>query len=121
MDLRVKKSNVSGKGVFADRDFKKGEVIIDYSQCSKFITKADLKGLSDYQMKYVSKINGKYLYFYSPARYVNHSCEPNAYTTGKQDIALKPIREGEEIFVDYTKEGVKGFGDKCKCSAEKHK
>src|SRR3989344_4136950 len=30
-DLAVKKSKIEGKGVFADRDFKKGEIIIKWN------------------------------------------------------------------------------------------
>ena len=32
---------------------------------------------------------------------INHSCEPNAWLTGLNVTARKPIRDGEEITLDY--------------------
>ena len=34
-------------------------------------------------------------------RYLNHSCDPNAVLIGLQLVAIKPIRQREEITFDY--------------------
>ncbi len=34
-------------------------------------------------------------------RFLNHSCRPNAEFVGRQLIAIRPIRTGEEITFDY--------------------
>jgi SET domain-containing protein len=55
------------------------------------------------------------------ARYINHSCRPNAkgYTTGKQIWiwSTKSIKAGEEITIDYGKEYLAAHIKRCKCPA----
>ncbi|HUQ33119.1 MAG TPA: SET domain-containing protein [Pyrinomonadaceae bacterium] len=53
------------------------------------------------------------------ARYINHSCSPNAkgYTTGRRIWiwSLKAIKAGEEITIDYGKEYLDAHIEQCKC------
>lgn len=53
------------------------------------------------------------------ARYINHSCRPNAkgYTTGKRIWiwSLKALKAGEEITIDYGKEYMDAHIKRCKC------
>ena len=53
------------------------------------------------------------------ARYINHSCRPNAkgYTTGRRIWiwSLKAIKAGEEITIDYGKEYLDAHIKRCKC------
>lgn len=53
------------------------------------------------------------------ARYINHSCRPNAkgYTTGRRIWiwSLKAIKAGEEITIDYGKEYLDAHIERCKC------
>ena len=37
-DVIVKKSFIQDKGVFANRDFKRGEIVIEWKACSKVLT-----------------------------------------------------------------------------------
>ena len=37
-----------------------------------------------------------------PWRYINHSCEPNCGLKGRTVVALRRIRKGEEITIDYS-------------------
>jgi len=116
-DIIIKKSKIHGKGVFANRDFKKGEVVIDYSTCSEKLTEKQVKKLSENQKRYVSFINGKYVLFKSPANYVNHSCDANTKTSKKGDVALRNIKKGEEITGDYSNENIL-VKIKCKCGSK---
>ncbi len=55
------------------------------------------------------------------ARYINHSCEPNAqgFTTGKRVWiwSLREIKAGEEITIDYGEQYIKTHIKRCKCES----
>jgi len=112
-DVIVKDAGKKGRGLFANRDFKKGEVILFYDLITvkKRYTLEEIErsGIDSEHREYVRR--GKYVLDYSPASYVNHSCDPNAYVefktlSKKYLIALKPIRKREEITKDYTLEAI---------------
>lgn len=122
------KRGTSGLGLFAAEAILKEQVIIEYT--GELITddEADQRG-------------GKYLFTVkknliidgkgreNTARYINHSCDPNAeaeHDTDEDRIyirACKSIADGEEITYDYGKEyfddHIKPGGCRCrKCSKE---
>jgi SET domain-containing protein len=55
--------------------------------------------------------------FKPPARFVNHSCNPNSRGAKGHDVAIRHIMQGEEITVDYVIEQVPGLSIECKCGA----
>ncbi len=124
-DYVVKKSN-AGLGLFANRDFKKGEHIIEYT--GEKITDAE-----------ANRRGGKYLFTLNDnwtidgkgrkntARYINHSCKPNCYPEldDKEEhvniYAKRNIKAGEEFTYNYGKQyfdiEIKPHGCRCsKCS-----
>ena len=111
MDIEVKKSQIHGKGVFAKRNFKKGETIFKWNP--KKLTKGESKKTPRNLQKYMIKIKGQYYLMQPPERYVNHSCTPNAVAESKKfiDMAKKNIKKGEEITVQYHP-----FEHKVKCT-----
>jgi len=117
-NVTIKKSEISGKGVFALRDFKKGDVVLKWNP--KILVKADVEKLSKKQKIYVSHIRGKYFLMQSPEKYVNHSCEANTFSKNNSDITKRNIKKGEEITADYSKEGI-AESFKCKCGSKKCK
>ena len=118
-DVIVKESKIHGKGVFAARDFKKGEVVIDWSTCTETLTKEQVDELSDTKKRYVSCLRGeKYVLFKSPGKYVNHSCDPNTKAINGCDVAIREIKKDEEITADYVAEKVPGLNMKCNCGSK---
>ena len=113
-NIIVKKSKIHGKGVFANRDFKKGEIVIKYNL--KKLSKEEYNNLPESEKHFVSKENGDYLLFLSPERYVNHSCNPNTSPVNDCDVAIKEIKKGEEIAGDYSKENIPNLNMKCSCN-----
>jgi SET domain-containing protein len=96
----VKKSKIEGRGVFANRDFKKGEVIFEWGNI--ILTKEEVKNLSENKKKRVFLFQGKPHLQQPPARFLNHSCSPNTkVVNGSSDVAIKDIKKGEEITSDY--------------------
>ena len=117
-EIIVKESKIHGKGVFANRDFKKGEVVIDWSKCSEILSKEEFEKLSENEKRYVSLIDGKYVHFFSPARFVNHSCNSNTKAINKCDTAIKNIKKGKEITANYLYEKVPNLNMKCYCESK---
>lgn len=108
-DLIIKKSRIGQfeKGVFANRNFKKGETVIQYKGL-KLLTKEQFRNLSESEKRFTHKHWGKIYLYPSPARYVNHSQNPNTIQNlkGRYDIAIRGIKKGEEITTDSTKDDI---------------
>lgn len=116
-DIVIKKSKISGKGVFAQRDFKKGEVVLKWNP--KPLTKEEFEKLTSKKLAYVLHIGRKYFLMQTPEKFVNYSCEPNTFTKNLSDIARRNIKKGEEITSNYGKEGLDI--SECKCGSKKCK
>lgn len=108
--IYVGKSKISGKGIFAGEDVKKGEIIqyIKGKPIRKVIkSQQDSKRTANWigaGRNIWMKTNG------TPFRYINHSCNPNAALTGKKTlIAMENIRAGEEICFDYSMTDVDSY------------
>ena len=111
-DVEVRESKIEGKGVFALRDFKKGERVLEWG-ARKELSEEELAALSEEERRrYVSFKDGKYLLSGEPMRYINHSCDPNTLPKDNGDVAIRDIKAGEEITSSYRDEGVV-----CNCGA----
>lgn len=113
-NLKVKKSN-NGLGLFANKDFKKGEIILEFigkiissQEINKIKNKKERKKIDDYSLQIDKNIfllgTGKNKKNYDD--FINHSCDPNSYIFiyGNKVllVALKKIKKGEEITYDYS-------------------
>lgn len=106
IEIIIGKGEMFGKGVYANRDFKKGEVVIQYNL--KKLSDGELKSLSEEEIFYVhTHHDQKYLYSV-PERYVNHSSNPNTIQDLKKqcDIAIRDIEKGEQITTDSSKDDI---------------
>lgn len=109
----VKRSSTHGYGVFAGKNFRKGELI---EECYIIISKGGDKILEDFYFD----AKGKYAVFLGYGSIYNHSDEPNAdYTINiKKRLATikadRTIRKGEELFVSYGEEWFTSRGIKPK-------
>lgn len=114
--VQVKRSNIHGRGVFAVRPFRRGEIVLRYDR-THVISAAQVRTLPARDQRYVSRLDPRrYFVQQSPARYVNHSCDPNTRSNGRADIARRPIRRGEEITADYGREWILGSFH-CRCGS----
>lgn len=113
-DVIVKNSITHGYGVFAGRHFAAGEVVVPWV-AEKIVEAEEAVLLSSQEQEYMSRMDdGRYVIFAAPARYVNHSCNPNTTAKDNANIAARDIREGEEITTDYDDEGALGCFE-CDC------
>ena len=124
-NFKVKRSTPgAGLGLFAEDPIKKGEFIIEYT--GEILTGKESDEASG---KYLFEVSSKKTIDGSgrenKARYINHSCRPNAEVDIKKGkvliFAKRNIKAGEEISYDYGKEYfdeyLKPHGCKCeKCN-----
>src|SRR3990167_8774559 len=103
-DVKIRKGNLEGKGTYANRDFKKGEVVIKYNL--KPLTKEEFEKLPESEKEFTHGRRGVIHLYSVPERYVNHTSNPNTIQDlkKKSDIAKKDIKKGEEITTDATKD-----------------
>lgn len=103
MDLYLDNSTI-GKGVFANKNFKKGDKILRFKD--KLMKRKEIPDLNNPEDdRYVQIEKNKYLGpsndFDDFVNFVNHSCNPNSGLKIKNKdvilIAIKNIKKGEEI------------------------
>ena len=102
----IGKGNLVGKGTYANRDFKKGEIVISYNL--KPLTKDGYNNLPETEKEFTHIYHGQIYLYSEPERFVNHSDNPNTYQdhVQKADIASRDIKRGELITCDDTKDDV---------------
>ena len=117
----------TGRGLFASVPIEKGEFVVEYTG-KKIPTKvADTMTSARYLFEIDSEwtIDGEVES--NIARYINHSCDPNAESEVHDGhiliSAIRRIAAGEEITMDYGDEYYDEFirPNGCKCCAGKHR
>ena len=112
-DIIIKQSVIHGKGIFAGRDFKKGEIILRWKP--RVINKSELANLSEPERKFIFSAGpDTYYHMQEPERFVNHSCENNTTVQDACDVAIRDIKAGEEITANYNDDGIDDFVCNCK-------
>ena len=112
---------IHGKTYFANKNFKRGEVVM-----------VGFGKIIDHQTPHISieiDIDKHYLPTTWTGRYLNHSCDSNAYMKTREDgfpnlVALKSIKRGQEITYSYwmselvwTKKAAEGK-IRCRCGSK---
>ncbi len=125
----VQSSGIHNKGVFARRDIPKGTYIMEY--IGKKITNEEADRISEKEVEngvvYLFGLDEKWTIDgdipENDMKYVNHSCEPNAESINEDDhiwvVALRDIKQGEEIVYDYCLETEDHEDHPCKCGSIK--
>jgi len=118
----VKRTN-TGLGLFATRPIPKGKRIIEYF--GPYLPNDEVEKSG---RKYFFGVNSKWSIDGSPrdnvARYINHSCRPNAeaFVSQRKRVWIwsrRNIKPGEEITYDYGKEYFEGIIEPMGCKCEK--
>jgi SET domain-containing protein len=121
----VVRSSKQGKGVFATRTFKKGQIICAMqgriaSQGAPPTFKNRKSKLQHIEELYTDPLQigpTRYILLDEPYIYFNHACNPNAGIRGTRTLfALRTIKPGEEITYDYATTVDESFS--CLCGAK---
>jgi SET domain-containing protein len=104
----VKESNVEGYGLFAAKNIKRGDLVIDYRMFPKDWKKLKYTELSPEQIKknwYVMLNDEECLASDKRSKfsYINHNRTPNCdwFLNIHKIVANKDIKKDEELFIDY--------------------
>jgi uncharacterized protein len=117
--------SATGLGLFATKPIKRAAYIATYRGRRISSEEADRREARG--ARYMFELNKRWVIDGSPrwnvARYINHSCRPNAKPVGRKGgivlAALRQIEPGEEITYNYGREYLKSFLDNggCRCAA----
>ena len=114
--VEVRQSKIQGRGLYALRAFAPGEVLLRWD-LSKTISREQLGSLSPDELRYTHRLdNGRVLIVQPPERYVNHSCNSNTEVRDFCDVAVVPIKCGDEITSDYGSDGA-SVSFECQCGS----
>ncbi|MEA3189833.1 MAG: uncharacterized protein QOD77_415 [Thermoplasmata archaeon] len=110
--VKVGRSRLHGRGLFAARDFRKGDRVMEYG--GEKVGKREGTVRTEAQWKkgrvYTFELNKRWDIDGSPkwnvARLANYSCDPNCESENDHGrriwiVAKRPIKEGDEITYDY--------------------
>lgn len=121
--------STTGLGLFATKSIKRAAYIATYRGRRIPTEQSDRREARG--ARYMFALNKRWVIDGSPqrnvARYINHSCRPNAKPVGRRGgiviVALRQIEPGEEITYNYGPEYLKSFLDNggCRCAACRRK
>lgn len=116
-DVIIKKSDIHGRGVFAARNFKRGEIVLQWDT-THVISEKEFNEMTHDDQRYVTFLDNTYVVMQEPERYVNHSCDANTLAQQHCDIAKRTIQRDEEITADYREELPPDAHMKCNCKSK---
>ena len=110
---KVKNSNIDKRGLYASKNIKPGEKVIEY--VGKLVTKKKTEEDPKFDNEkaiYLFNLSNRYDldgdFTYNTARLINHSCNPNCEVESKGlklwISSIRDIKKNEELSYDY------GFG-----------
>ena len=122
--IEIRRSRIHGRGLFARRDISAGIRLIQY--VGRVIPKQQGAQLCQKRNAYIFSVNGQIdvdgKVSWNPARFINHSCEPNCDAeVDDRDriwaVSRRAIRRGEELTWNYGYD-LKDFRNyPCSCGA----
>ena len=123
--LRVKAyiapSGIHGIGLFAGESISKGSVIWEFnSPIDQRFKPEDVARMTPAMKTFLSRYayceRGTLVLCGDHARFMNHSPEPSCGndSTRQYTLALRDIREGEELTYDYNTDGTAGIPCRCR-------
>jgi len=113
----VKESPDKGRGVYAARDIRKDEVILQFS--GPHVKIESLDGIPREVQDHLFNIGpDEYLIAREPGVYTNHSCDPNAgIARDVLLVAMRDIKKDDEITFDYSMITADGWTLECLCGS----
>lgn len=106
----IEKSNIEGLGLFAGQDIKEGDIIwfLDpttdtimspavFGWMISWLPKQDKENF----IKWAYKRGDDYILCADNMKFAGYSDTPNCKSLGQYDVALKDIKDGEELTYDY--------------------
>jgi SET domain-containing protein len=120
-DVEVKASSIEGVGLVTTRSFCAGERIRPINVVREITPESPLREEYGERADHCDYPDGKVVLLGSPDRYINHSCDPNAYVLYEGDrpylVARRDLAAGQEITCDYNINITAGTAWPCHCGS----
>lgn len=116
-DVEVRDAGSKGKGVFALRDFARGEFIFRRRH-GRVVRNEDIPTLAPEDVMHLCELSwDTCAVLLPPGCYLNHSCDPNAMRSGVNVFAWREIHAGDEITIEYRLNATGGDRWECDCGS----
>lgn len=108
--IRVKKSSIHGKGVFANQPYSSGSEIGHF--CGYEVESSTRHSLM---------LEARHIEGTGPLRFLNHCCDPNCHFQGRTLVTKREVKAGEELTINYLELETPPFRHpfKCNCKCRK--
>ena len=117
----VKTSDIQGRGVFAARNFRAGEEILEIDD-SHIVKDETVLSTEDWEFN-ADYFDGVVVIMQEPERCINHSCDPNTYIKTVDKVrklfTIRDISAGDEISCDYSINSDNVGSFPCTCGAKR--
>jgi uncharacterized protein len=120
--FEITEAGIKGKGAFATKDIAKGELIGEYTGEIIDEAEADRRYLAAERTYLFTLSKEKYIdgdASENSLRFINHSCNPNCEAEVDKDKvfyhALRDIKKGEELTIDYALDAEPDDPQTCLC------
>jgi len=122
-NVAARRSSIEGLGIFAARRIRAGERIRRVNVVREITPDFPLREELGERADHCDYPDGKVVLLGSPDRYINHSCDPNAYVLYEGErcffVARRDLAAGEEITCDYNINITGGTAWPCHCRAKR--
>lgn len=116
--VQVEKSAIHGEGLFALKNFGKGDRVYSFAK-GRVVAHSEIQNLSEQEKIHLDQVGeNEYEIIEPPGCYINHSCEPNVEERDRIGYALRDIKKGEEITIDYDKIAYLEKPFECRCGSK---
>jgi hypothetical protein len=119
--IAVRASPVGGLGVFTLESICAGDVVCEFRLEREITPEAPLRADRGERPEHCPLIDGHFYLVAAPERYLNHSCDPNAYLRFGDDgihvVTRRDVAAGDEITIDYLINNEGGHSWPCRCGA----
>ena len=117
----VKESKIQGKGVYTVENIENGDFVLDIDDSHVVTNPSELtEEQNEYDCDYLA--NGKVVLMQPPEKFINHSCDPTTYVKTingvRKVLAMRDIKNGEEITYDYSMNGDNEGTFVCHCGSK---
>ena len=122
-NIEIKPASSGNFGIFACADIQAGEYVHTVEYEREITDQHPLNPEDGEQADHCAYPDGRVMLVAAPGRYMNHSCDPNAYYRydGQTSMAFarRFISKGDEVTVDYLINNAGGDSWTCKCGASR--
>ncbi len=122
-EVTVRASPVGGLGVFTLEDLRADEVVCEFHLVREVTREAPLQPERGELPEHCPLIDGRFYLVGPPERYLNHSCDPNAYqrfgADGIHVVTRREVAAECELTIDYMINNQGGDSWPCHCGASR--